>query len=857
MARITDAQVKELRRQLQGSSSLQRAALKTGMDRKSAAKYREGTMPKERRAARTWRTRLDPLAAVWPELQAELERAPGLQALTLLALLQDRYPGQFGNELLRTLQRRVKQWRALAGPAKEIFFSQVHEPGRLGSSDFTNMNELDVTILGQRFEHMVYHFVLTYSNWEHVTICFSESFASLSDGLQNALWALGGVPKRHRTDRMTLAVHPDGNPEIFTRNYQALLGHYGIEGEATNPASGHENGDCEQAHRRFKEAVEQALLLRGSRDFAGRDGYATFLQMVQDRQNLGRRQRCEQEVTHLCQLPGRRLESLVRLRVRVGQGSTIKVQHNIYSVPSRLKGEWVEARVGSETIAVWYAEQLQLTVPRLRGQEKHHIDYRHVIDWLVRKPGAFARYCYQADLFPTSRFRQAYDELKRTQSERVASQEYLDLLQLAARGSESAVDAALAKLLAEGRVINTAAVEVLTNSDIDMSVAALVWMPAVDLQIYDELLPSLAVPNELEPPSAESRVGFITQGQEEAKDEPGTEGDAGSVPAGIAPADDAAGERGGVPTGAAGIVELPGFSAGIGGPGSAAAPAEPHRPAAEVITLAAGKELGEPGPEASAGEGGASVAQPIGRGLSGSARERAGLWDGGFGEDAQPVCAGPGTGAPGPAHPVHDDQPVGPGTAQGETRSVLEGTDQTIEPLGGPADRRPGLRATEPGGDGSVVHAAGGTIRAGQRAGDKQPDLFAVGTDLQGPDDDRGGDRPNGAPQCDRGTERAQLPSRGGQESQGVSKADRRQTDQGPVKASPSKIGREESLTASRGDHRDPPWGAVSAPLASAPVVVAAQPRPSLRLAALRQPPTAEGLSPIQWGILIVAKAEE
>jgi hypothetical protein len=135
------------------------------------------------------------------------------------------------------------------------------------------------------------------------------------------------------------------------------------------------------------------------------------------------------------------------------------VQHNIYSVPSRLKGEWVEARVGSETITVWYAEQLQLTVPRLRGQEKHRIDYRHVIDWLVRKPGAFARYCYQADLFPTSRFRQAYDELKRTQSERVASREYLEILQLAARGSESAVDAALAKLLAEGRVIKVAAVE--------------------------------------------------------------------------------------------------------------------------------------------------------------------------------------------------------------------------------------------------------------------------------------------------------------------------------------------------------------------------------------------------------------
>lgn len=386
MARITDAQVKELRRQLQTGSSVQRAALKTGMDRKSAVKYREGNMPKERRLPRTWRTRLDPLAAVWPELRAELERAPGLQALTLLTWLQERYPGQYGNELLRTLQRRVRQWRALAGPAKEVFFTQVHEPGRLGASDFTHMNDLEVTIQGQRFEHMVYHFVLTYSNWEHVTICFSESFASLSEGLQNALWALGGMPQRHRTDRMTLAIHPDGNPEIFTQKYQALLGHYRITGEATNPASGHENGDCEQSHRRFKEAVEQALLLRGSRDFASREEYATFLRAVQERRNLGRQTRLKEEVTQLRPLPDRRLETLVRLPVKVGQGSTIKVQHNIYSVPSRLKGEWLEARVGLETIEVWYAQELQLMVPRLRGQDKHRIDYRHVIDWLVRNP---------------------------------------------------------------------------------------------------------------------------------------------------------------------------------------------------------------------------------------------------------------------------------------------------------------------------------------------------------------------------------------------------------------------------------------------------------------------------------------
>ena len=865
MASITDAQVKELRRQLQRSSSLQKAALKSNMDRKTAAKYREGKMPSERKSPRSWRTRVDPLAAVWPELKAELERAPGLQALTLLALVQERYPGQYSNELLRTLQRRVRQWRALYGPAKEVFFTQVHEPGRLGSSDFTNMNALEVTIQGQRFDHLLYHFVLTCSNWEHVTVCFSESFASLSEGLQNALWALGGVPKRHRTDRMTLAVHPDGNPEVFTQNYQALMGHYGITAEATNPASGHENGDCEQAHRRFKEAVDQALLLRGSRDFASRQEYEAFLRTVQDKRNAGRRPWLAEEVTHLGHLPSRRLESLVRLRVKVGQGSTIQVNNNVYSVPARLKGEWVEARVGPETVEVWYAEQLQLTVPRLRGADKHRIDYRHVIDWLVRKPGAFARYCYQADLFPTSRFRQAYDELVRTQSERGASREYLEILQLAAKGSESLVDGALAQLLAQGGVISVTAVQAIIGRDTTMSIAALVCVPAVDLRIYDELLLSLAQsvtepgatqPSAADQPSAATCGHLFTQGPEEAKDEPGTgteNKDAGDVPEGAALGDDAARVRAGGAAGTAGIVELPEFSAGVGRAGGAAAAAESRRPAAEGIAAAAGKELAEPGSEASADEGSAAVAQPAGGRLSGSPGECAGVRDRGLGQDAQPVCRGSGTGtATGAPHPVHDDEPAGAGVAQGETGPDLEVVPEATEPLGGFTDRRPGLRAAEPRGNGGAVHAAGGALRAWQCAGDEQPGIVAMGTDLQRSDDDGGGHRPVGAPQCDRGAERAELSGGGSQESQGATAEQATQGLGGSVK-----IGQEQGASVWGEDDRGgPPWGADSAPLTSAQVAVAARPRPSLRFAALRQPPTAEGLPAILWGFLIVAKAE-
>src|SRR5262249_47648162 len=163
-----------------------------------------------------------------------LEREPGLQAKTLLEWLQREVPDRPWEQSRRTLERRVRQWKAQHGPAKQVFFAQVHEPGRLGASDFTHMDALGVTIQGPAFPHLVYHFVLTHSNWEHVTVCFSESFASFSEGLQNALWALGGVPQRHRTDRMTLAVHHEGSAEQYTAKDRALLAHYGLEAEATN-----------------------------------------------------------------------------------------------------------------------------------------------------------------------------------------------------------------------------------------------------------------------------------------------------------------------------------------------------------------------------------------------------------------------------------------------------------------------------------------------------------------------------------------------------------------------------------------------------------------------------------------------
>src|SRR6202521_4700671 len=197
---IKDAQVRKLRQLLGEGHPLCRAALRVGMDAKSARKYRHADrLPSESLTPRTWRTREDPFQDVWPQLRDLLELNPGLQAKTLFEDLQRRFPGRFPDIQLRTLQRKIKAWRATEGPAKEVFFDQIHRPGQLAAADFTHMNDLHVTLAGEPFDHMIYHFVLTYSNWETATVCFSESFESLSQGLQNALWELGGVPRLHRT----------------------------------------------------------------------------------------------------------------------------------------------------------------------------------------------------------------------------------------------------------------------------------------------------------------------------------------------------------------------------------------------------------------------------------------------------------------------------------------------------------------------------------------------------------------------------------------------------------------------------------------------------------------------------------
>jgi len=404
----------------------------------------------------------------------------------LFEWLQLEYPGRFGDGQLRTLQRRIKGWRATEGPAKEVFFSQVHRPGVLCQSDFTHMTSLGVTIGGRMFEHLIYHLVLTYSNWEAFTVCFSESFESLSEGLQNALWELGGVPVNHQTDRMSLAVRNGSELKEFTQRYQALLDYYDLKGKKIQAGKANENGDVEQSHHRFRVAVDQALMLRGRRDFADRPEYVTFLRKVRDQRNAGREQRFAEELAALRPLPERRLESFKRFDVSVSSGSLIRVDRNVYSVDSRLIGEQVHVRVYAEQLQVWYGQKKVDEFPRLRGRHKHRVQYRHVIDWLVRKPGAFENYRYRDDLFPTTRFRMAYDALRGV-CPNEASKAYLQILHLAARESETGVDDAIRLLIENDLVITVEAVTRMVMDKRQVPSITDVHVQDIDLSSYDEL----------------------------------------------------------------------------------------------------------------------------------------------------------------------------------------------------------------------------------------------------------------------------------------------------------------------------------------------------------------------------------
>lgn len=451
----TDQQVRKLFMEYQKAGTIEAAAMKAGMTRKTAAGYiRSGQLPSERKAPRHWRTKADPFMAVWDEVAAQLKQAPELEAKALFEWLTERHPGVFQEGQVRTLQRRVQQWRVLHGPGKEIFFQQDHKPGVRLSTDFTCMNELEVTLRGERFDHLLCHSVLSYSNWQWGVICHSESLLSLQRGLQVTLLQLGRVPAEHWTDHSTAATHRVGGDEAgqrqFNQRYLDIMGHFGITPRTTQVRAPEENGDVESANGALKRRVKQHLLLRGSRDFDGLDSYRCFLEGVFHRANRLRSVRLAEELRAMRPLDVPTLPEYHEERTQVSKWSLIQVERKTYSVPSRLIGQTVRVCRYEDHVEVYVGAALQVSMPRLTGEKTHAINYRHIIEWLIRKPGAFAEYRFRNDLFPSLVFRRAYDRLCDCCSARTADIEYLRILRQAAMTMESDVERVLAELEAKG-----------------------------------------------------------------------------------------------------------------------------------------------------------------------------------------------------------------------------------------------------------------------------------------------------------------------------------------------------------------------------------------------------------------------
>lgn len=463
------------------------ASDKTNMDVKTARKYIDlQKLPSQVKPYHNWNTRKDPFDDIWDLARELLENNSGLEAKTLFEHFQRQYPGKFPDGQLRTFQRKVKNWRATEGPDKEIYFDQVHYPGILCESDFTEMSSLNVTISDLFFKHKLYHFILTYSNWETGTVCFSESLESLSEGFQNALWELGGVPIEHRTDRLSAAINNLNSSEEFTQKYKQILDHYNIKGQKTQANSPHENGDIEQSHYRYKNAIDQALMLRGSRDFESREDYEIFLKSIFGQLNSNRIEKLKEEIRLLKPLPSRRIEDYREFNVKVKRGSTIRINHNTYSVPSRLIGENVRVHLYAENLNIYYGQRFIEKLPRRLGENNHYIQYRHVIDSLIRKPGAFDNYKYKRDMFPTTHFRIAYD-LLREQFPVRGNKEYLKVLYLAAKENEDYVDKALMVLIDSGKQVSFDEVEKMVKEKCIFNTSPSVNIPPVDLTSFDEL----------------------------------------------------------------------------------------------------------------------------------------------------------------------------------------------------------------------------------------------------------------------------------------------------------------------------------------------------------------------------------
>jgi hypothetical protein len=431
--------------------ALPSAAAGAGLSTATAYRIeRDPRLPSQKTQLRG-RRRPDPLAEIYDrEVVPLLQAAPAIRSVAIFEEMQRRHP-DLPDGVRRTLERRIRSWRALHGPERDVIFRQVHEPGRLGLSDFTEMDDLGVIVAGTRLDHRLYHFRLVFSGFEHAHVILGgESYVALAEGLQNALWALGGSPAAHRSDSLSAAfrnLDADTRADL-TRRYEALCGHYRMEPTRNNRGEAHENGSVESAHGHLKSAIEDALLMRGSRAFEDLTDYRRFIDEIVSRKNGRNARRIDLERAALQKLPDRRTGDYEETIVAITSSGGFALRKVFYTVPSRLIGQRLRVRLFDDRLELFIGGTALMTLPRGRpgrdGKRGHVVDYRHVIHALKRKPAALLNLAYREQLFPRDAYRHMFDHLLARMPERSACRTMVALLLLA---HERGCEAELAELL--------------------------------------------------------------------------------------------------------------------------------------------------------------------------------------------------------------------------------------------------------------------------------------------------------------------------------------------------------------------------------------------------------------------------
>lgn len=482
---ITTNQVKLLMKKLKKYNQ-ETAAAKAGMDVKTARKYlKSKRLPSDMRKVYQ---RNEPTIFTnhLDEITNMLKNSPGLQAKTVMNYLVKKYPSQYKIGQLRTLQRHLSNWRVQYGESQAVIFRQDLKPGKQSQSDYTCMNSLNITINGIKFNHLLYHFMLPYSRWESIYLCFSESFDTMVVGYEKAVWELGCTAPEHRTDNLTAATHAMGSKREFNDRWNQFMEHYAVTPTTNNLGVKHENGSVEKSHDTLKDAIAQELMLRGSTDFVTQKDYCCFVENLVTGRNAARKEVLVTEIEHLIELPHRKWHSPIVMRVRVSSGSIVQILEVPYTVPSRLIHYTLKAYVYPDEIILFYDNKKLQTMPRLQANSLAGINYRHLIDSLIRKPAAFANYQYHEAMFPRLCFKKAYDVL-RDEIPGNADKHYLKILQLAKLNSEQEVANALELLLEERQLPLTEVVKSLIDIYVKERCSVQVYQPNV--ADYDCLLP--------------------------------------------------------------------------------------------------------------------------------------------------------------------------------------------------------------------------------------------------------------------------------------------------------------------------------------------------------------------------------